>query len=140
MAKRKDDRKSEDASYHQRKHINKRDAGQCQYCGLEVTMAECNIDHVVPRSERGPTNYMNLVLACSSCNELKGGQLIPEELRPRRGDQIPTRKEKRAGKKTEAQQKASDRMKDTISIIREASAMGMELDDLFTEGTQDQWK
>ncbi len=103
-------------------------------------MAECNIDHVIPRRHRGVTTRKNLVVACRGCNELKLGQLIPEGLRPRPGEAFLSRKERRAGKKTEAQQVASERMKGTISIIREASAMGIELDDLFTEGTQERWK
>lgn len=61
--------------------IYKRDAGQCQYCGKEVSYKDCNIDHVIPWPE-GKTNENNLVVACKPCNKLKGKQIIPSNLRP----------------------------------------------------------
>lgn len=59
-----------------------RDAGQCQYCGIEVSYAACNIDHVVPWP-KGKTVVDNLVVACHPCNKLKFTQIIPTRLRPR---------------------------------------------------------
>ena len=90
-------------------------------------MADCNIDHVIPRRHRGMTTRKNLVVACRGCNELKLGQLIPEELRPRPGEAF----ERRKRKLSKRGRKASRRMKERASIIREASAMGIYLDDLF---------
>ena len=140
MVRHRDSRKDTYASFYLRKRIYNRDAGQCQYCGSEVAIEDCNIDHVIPRSHQGITTRKNLVVACQPCNKLKDSQLIPEELRPRRGEAFLSRKEIRAGKKTKVQQAASDRMKGTISNIREASAMGVYLDDLFTEATQERWR
>ena len=141
MSKRKRSGKAKYAPFYLRNKVYERDAGQCQYCGLEMEMKDCNIDHVIPRgSHRGKTTAKNLVVVCRSCNELKGWQLIPEELRPRRGEAFRSRKQIREGFKTEDQKEASQRMKDRISVIREASAMGIELDDLFTEGDQERWR
>ncbi len=90
-------------------------------------MAECNIDHVFPYSRGGPTWKANLVLACRACNKLKRGEVIPEGLGP-----LDAGRHKR-------RDSASRRMKDTISVIRMASASGIYMDDLFSEATQEEW-
>lgn len=122
------DRGPKYAPFGLRRVIYERDAGQCQYCGVEVAMADCNIDHVYPYGHGGPTWKINLVVACSGCNELKSTQIIPEGFGP-----LDAGRHKR-------RHQASHRMKETISIIREASAMGIYLDDLFTEATQERWR
>lgn len=68
-----------------RKEVYLRDAGQCQYCGIEVSYEECNIDHVIPWPE-GATTIDNLVVACQPCNKLKLKQWIPIHLRPIPGE------------------------------------------------------
>ena len=70
------------ASLQQRKRIYQRDAGQCQYCGIDVAFFEAEIDHVHPWARRGPTKVPNMVLACKPCNQLKRAQVIPRELQP----------------------------------------------------------
>jgi len=127
------------APYYLRKRVYERDGGQCQYCGTEIAMAECNIDHVIPRRHRGTTRPINLVVACRSCNKLKEGQLIPEELRPRRGDQFPTRTQRKQGVKTREGEQASVRAKERIDMIRLAKASGIDIDDLFSEAEQERW-
>ena len=140
MSKRKDYRSSRYAPFFLRKKVYERDAGQCQYCGAEVTMDECNIDHVIPYGMcRGMTSKHNLVVVCRNCNELKGGQLIPEELCPRKGEAWLSRKEKAAGVKTEYQKEASQRMRETISVIQLATAMGVELGDLYSQAEIERW-
>jgi 5-methylcytosine-specific restriction endonuclease McrA len=44
-----------------------RDAHTCQYCGRAAE----NVDHVVPRSRRGPHEWENVVAACRRCNSRK---------------------------------------------------------------------
>ena len=83
------------------------------------------------------TTRKNLVVACRDCNELNLRQLIPEELRPMRGETFPVWKRR---KKTKRQQKASDRFRARISMIRLAAPMGIYLDDLFSKGELKQWK
>lgn len=70
------------ANYNLRSKVYKRDAGQCQYCGKDVAFAESQIDHVHPWYHGGKTQLNNLVLACKSCNGMKGKQLIPRDLQP----------------------------------------------------------
>lgn len=58
-----------------RNNIFKRDGFECQYCGSEKDLT---LDHVVPRSKGGPSNWKNLVTACKSCNAQKGN-FTPEQ-------------------------------------------------------------
>ena len=65
-----------------RKYIYERDGGQCQYCGTEVEMETCQIDHLHPWHHGGKTAPRNFVLACRRCNQLKSAQVIPRGLQP----------------------------------------------------------
>ncbi|EAZ79145.1 HNH endonuclease [Algoriphagus machipongonensis] len=58
-----------------RSNLFKRDNGECQYCGSKKHLT---VDHVVPRSKGGKTNWMNLVTACHRCNVNKGDK-SPEQ-------------------------------------------------------------
>lgn len=58
-----------------RANIFKRDLHSCQYCG---TNKDLTIDHVMPKSRNGKTNWTNLVTACKRCNSRKG-DFTPEE-------------------------------------------------------------
>ncbi len=59
-------------------NIYARDDSTCQYCGKKYYRAELNLDHVVPRSRGGSTNWENVVCSCVACNLRKGGR-TPEE-------------------------------------------------------------
>jgi 5-methylcytosine-specific restriction endonuclease McrA len=59
-------------------NIYARDDNTCQYCGRRHRRAELNLDHVIPRSRGGSTNWENVVCSCISCNLRKGGR-TPEE-------------------------------------------------------------
>jgi 5-methylcytosine-specific restriction endonuclease McrA len=52
-----------------RQNIFKRDGHACQYCG---THKDLTIDHLIPRSKGGKSNWNNLVTACKRCNARKG--------------------------------------------------------------------
>jgi 5-methylcytosine-specific restriction endonuclease McrA len=52
-----------------RHNIFKRDQNECQYCGAKKTLT---IDHVIPKSKGGQTNWQNLITACHRCNTEKG--------------------------------------------------------------------
>ncbi len=69
------------ASGELRRSVYERDAGQCQYCGAELTYETCQLDHVVPWP-KGKTIAANLAVICPPCNEMKSTQLIPYQLRP----------------------------------------------------------
>ena len=36
----------------------------CQFAGCDITWNHCDIHHITPRSQHGPTNPDNLVLLC----------------------------------------------------------------------------
>lgn len=59
-----------------RNNLFKRDKGECQYCGSKKQLT---IDHVVPRSKGGKTNWNNLITACHRCNVQKGDK-TPEQV------------------------------------------------------------
>ncbi len=75
-----------------RRNILARDRHTCQYCGKGFPTSELTLDHVVPRSQSGPTTWENVVCACSRCNVRKGGRtpseanlrLIHAPVKPRR--------------------------------------------------------
>ncbi len=58
-----------------RQNIFKRDGNRCQYCG---TPDDLTLDHVMPKSRGGKTNWDNLATACKRCNSRKG-DYTPEE-------------------------------------------------------------
>ena len=61
-----------------RKNILMRDRYTCQYCHRTLHSAELTLDHVIPRSRAGETNWENLVACCNPCNNRKGNR-TPEE-------------------------------------------------------------
>jgi 5-methylcytosine-specific restriction endonuclease McrA len=60
-----------------RRNIFKRDGNKCTYCG---SGRDLTLDHVLPKSRGGKTNWDNLVTACKRCNGRKG-DFTPEEAR-----------------------------------------------------------
>lgn len=58
-----------------RQNVFKRDGNACVYCGKEKDLT---LDHVIPKSRGGKTNWVNLVAACRGCNGKKGNN-TPEE-------------------------------------------------------------
>jgi 5-methylcytosine-specific restriction endonuclease McrA len=74
-----------------RENIYARDKGMCQYCGTRVKVSEFEYEHVIPRARGGQTIWENIVVACTPCNQRKGGR-TPAEARmflrsvPRRPD------------------------------------------------------
>lgn len=61
-----------------RENIYTRDKGMCQYCGTKVSQSDFEYEHVVPRVRGGKTNWENIVVACTSCNQRKGGRTPAE--------------------------------------------------------------
>ncbi len=61
-----------------RKNVHLRDSGSCQYCGNPVSLSEMTLDHIIPRSQGGRTEWDNVVTACQSCNNIKGDRLLKE--------------------------------------------------------------
>lgn len=57
-----------------RRAVFARDRWTCQYCGgMRATLT---IDHVVPRSRGGTSEWENIVACCAPCNRRKGDRLL----------------------------------------------------------------
>ncbi len=52
-----------------RHNIFRRDEFECQYCG---STSDLTLDHLIPKSKGGKSNWTNLVTACKTCNAKKG--------------------------------------------------------------------
>ena len=61
-----------------KRNIWLRDDFTCQYTGKKLKKSEGNIDHVVPKSKGGRTDWSNLVIACKEINQLKADK-TPEQ-------------------------------------------------------------
>jgi 5-methylcytosine-specific restriction endonuclease McrA len=59
-----------------RRWVLRRDGYACQYCGR--TDGELTMDHVLPLSRGGQTNWTNVVTACVPCNRRKANR-TPDE-------------------------------------------------------------
>ena len=58
-----------------------RDLYDCQYCDKNFAKRDLTIDHVVPISKGGKTNWTNIVTACKACNVRKGARMDITPLR-----------------------------------------------------------
>ena len=64
-----------------------RDFYTCQYCDTRLQRSQLTLDHVVPVSRGGKTNWENIVTACAPCNANKGNSLTPRpKVQPRQPD------------------------------------------------------
>ena len=61
-----------------RTNIFIRDRGKCQYCDKRLKKSRFTLDHVIPKSKGGKTDWNNLVVSCSSCNTKKGDELLKD--------------------------------------------------------------
>ncbi len=52
-----------------RRAVFARDDWTCQYCG---SRQQLTVDHVIPRSKGGSSDWTNIVAACAPCNRRKG--------------------------------------------------------------------
>tara|TARA_R110000824_G_scaffold310561_3_gene497831 strand:- start:52 stop:621 length:570 start_codon:yes stop_codon:yes gene_type:complete len=55
-----------------------RDNWHCGYCNKRMRERDCTIDHIVPVSQGGITEWKNVVISCSKCNNRKGNRTIEE--------------------------------------------------------------
>jgi 5-methylcytosine-specific restriction endonuclease McrA len=51
-----------------------RDLYTCQYCSTKFNRPDLTLDHVIPLSHGGKTNWTNIVAACKDCNSRKGNK------------------------------------------------------------------
>ena len=64
-----------------------RDEFQCQYCNSDVTRKTATLDHILPTSHGGKTNWLNTCCSCSDCNAKKGND---KKILPRTKPCVPT--------------------------------------------------
>lgn len=57
-----------------RANIYQRDNYTCQYCGSRYPAEDLTFDHVIPIVQGGETTWENIVTACLTCNNKKGGR------------------------------------------------------------------
>lgn len=61
-----------------RKHVMSRDNYECQYCGAHLGKNTGTIDHILPSSRGGKSDYTNCVACCKDCNNIKGSKTPAE--------------------------------------------------------------
>ncbi|MBO5947382.1 HNH endonuclease [bacterium] len=61
-----------------RENILIRDNYTCQYCGRKLPESELTLDHVYPKSRKGPDMWENIVACCKECNQYKANR-TPKE-------------------------------------------------------------
>lgn len=59
-------------------NIMLRDMYTCQYCMETLPKNLLTVDHVIPISKGGKSNFENVVAACKPCNHGKGNKLTPK--------------------------------------------------------------
>ncbi len=59
-----------------KKSVFIRDNYLCQYCGKKESKP--TIDHIIPRSKKGKTNWNNVVTACHTCNNKKSNRTLKQ--------------------------------------------------------------
>ena len=58
-----------------RANVYIRDMFQCQYCSEHFDRHELTLDHVMPLSKGGKTNWENCVCCCKECNAAKADKI-----------------------------------------------------------------
>jgi 5-methylcytosine-specific restriction endonuclease McrA len=70
-----------------RRAVFARDSWTCQYCG---TTSHLTVDHVMPRSRGGASDWENIVTSCAPCNRRKGNRTPVETgMHPRQKPHAP---------------------------------------------------
>ena len=68
--------------YFNRYNVFLRDLFVCQYCLNRFPYKQLNLDHVIPESKGGLTNWENVVTSCYECNSGKSDQTIAPNQMP----------------------------------------------------------
>jgi 5-methylcytosine-specific restriction endonuclease McrA len=63
-----------------RKNLYKHYGHKCCYCGNKFKSEDLNLDHIIPKSRGGKTDWSNIVLSCLKCNSDKDNK-TPSEAR-----------------------------------------------------------
>ena len=60
------------------RHLRERDGGRCAYTERLLKSEECSMEHVVPRSKGGATEWKNVVLADKRINNIRGNRTLEQ--------------------------------------------------------------
>jgi len=60
------------------KHLRERDNHRCAYTQRVLKPDECSMEHVVPKSKGGATEWKNVVLADKRINNIRGNRTLKE--------------------------------------------------------------
>ena len=60
------------------KHLRERDSHRCAYTQRLLRPEECSMEHVVPKSKGGATEWKNVVLADKRINNIRGNRTLQE--------------------------------------------------------------
>ena len=74
------------AGYTVREYLLEKFGRKCVYCGKTDTPLQ--IEHIQPKSKGGSNRVSNLTLACEKCNQSKGGKLLADWVKHRKGGQV----------------------------------------------------
>jgi hypothetical protein len=55
-----------------------RDESTCQFCNRVLNESDATVDHLIPKSKGGNTSFLNCVIACFICNNIKGNKSLNE--------------------------------------------------------------
>jgi 5-methylcytosine-specific restriction endonuclease McrA len=70
-----------------RRAVFARDGWTCQYCGSRSNLT---VDHVIPRSKGGSSEWDNIVASCAPCNRRKGNMTpLQANMHPAREPRAP---------------------------------------------------
>lgn len=71
--------KRKDLSKKVRFEVFKRDSFKCQYCGGAVPDVTLEVDHIIPVSEGGTNDLINLITSCRECNAGKSNRMLDDD-------------------------------------------------------------
>jgi 5-methylcytosine-specific restriction endonuclease McrA len=55
-----------------RQNVYLRDRFTCQYCGVKFLKDDLTLDHFIPKTNGGKSEWKNIVTSCKPCNHSKG--------------------------------------------------------------------
>jgi len=61
-----------------RRNVFIRDQYTCIYCGRQLPHKDAELEHILPRSRGGATNWVNTACSCHECNQRKGDRMPHE--------------------------------------------------------------
>ncbi|MCT4641084.1 MAG: HNH endonuclease [Bacteriovoracaceae bacterium] len=65
-----------------RENVFYRDNFTCAYCGQKFVKSELTMDHIVPKSRGGATDWLNIISSCAPCNNKKADRTPIEAAMP----------------------------------------------------------